>query len=126
MRMFMFLALVLCLIGFAVAQKEGIIGNTGVTNDEATRSTSDWYTTKCYKASADGDLVVATTYPGYLVKGFYNNRRDSSVKIQGISAVGDTTTWSVYSESILGKLPVQSKFIAAGCSDSVYLLMQKR
>jgi hypothetical protein len=117
---------VLCLVAVSFAQKEGIIGNLGMTNDEATRSAADLYTTKMYKASADGNLVVATTYPGLLCKGFYNNRRDSSVFITGISSVGDTTNWSIHPGETLWKLPIQAKFIAAACSDSIYLLMQKR
>ena len=77
-------------------------------------------------SSQAGDLVILTAYPGLILKGFYNNRRDSSVYVYVVTAEGDTANLSVPSETPLWKLPVIAKIFKTGTTDSVYGLFQKR
>jgi hypothetical protein len=120
--------LVLVVIGFCFAQ-EGVIGSGGKRPDpQQLASMADWYTWKALgDISALGSVVtVSTTWPGYLLKGFYNPRRDSSVYIHCITSVGDTVKISVPTESSSGKLPIISKILTATSTDSTIACFQKR
>lgn len=120
--------LVLVVMGFCFAQ-EGVIGSTGKRPDpQQLASMADWYTWKALgDISTYGSvLTVSVWWPGYLLKGFYNPRRDSSVYIHCITSVGDTVMISVPTECGSGKTPIISKILTATSTDSTIACFQKR
>ena len=87
-----FLAIVLVSVWAAMAAKNGGIlilrpDKVGTTqnNDEATRSMADWYDMVNGHSAQTGVIIVPTTYGDSItVKGFRNNRNDSTVCIKVI------------------------------------------
>jgi len=118
---------VLLLAGMLSAQvtQFGYIGARNM--DRFTAMMASAYTwKKVGDISALGAVItVSTTWPGYLICGIYNPRRDSSVYVHAISQAGDTVKLSIPAESPLGiKPPPSAKIITASSSDSTIFLMQ--
>jgi hypothetical protein len=118
---------VLLLVGMSFSQVSQF-GYLGTRNmDRATQMMASAYTwKKVGDISAIGSVItVSTTWPGYLICGIYNLRRDSSVYVHAISQAGDTVKLSIPAESPLGiKPPPISKIITATSSDSTIFIMQ--
>ena len=118
---------ILLLVGFSLAQVTQF-GYLGAKNmDRFTAMMASAYTwKKVGDISALGAVItVSTTWPGYLICGIYNPRRDSSVFVHAISQAGDTVKLSIPAESPLGiKPPPISKIITASSSDSTIFIMQ--
>jgi len=119
--------IVLLFAGMCVAQvtQFGYLGSRNM--ERATQMMASAYTwKKVGDISAMGSvIIVSTTWPGYLICGIYNPRRDSSVYVHAISQAGDTVKLSIPTESPLGvKPPPISKIITATSSDSTIFLMQ--
>jgi hypothetical protein len=109
---------VLCFAG-----QEGKVGVNVAPADQSLASIADWYTTKTI--SGTSVIVVSTSYPGYLLKGVYNNCSDSAVWLYGITNVGDTLRMKVNKLSYSGKLPIIMTILGTS-SDSLIYFFQKR
>lgn len=117
----------LALVSVVFAGREGLVGAGKAGSDESLASMADVYTVKKIKMSgASGNLVVSTTYPGLILKGYYNPRQDSSVVVKFRTAAGDTAVVSVPAESSTFKMPVMDIVFKTGTGDSVFGIFQKR
>lgn len=121
-----FLGILLATSVFAAG--EGLITNGYQNLQQPTNSMADLYTMKQVIISGEsGNIVVATKWPGLILKGFYNPRRDSSVYIKCRTQVGDTLPkFSISTESVSMKLPPIDLVFKTGTSDTIYFIFQKR
>jgi anionic cell wall polymer biosynthesis LytR-Cps2A-Psr (LCP) family protein len=127
-RVFAFLVLLLLVIWVVVlsAGEFGVSGDKGVDQNVAARLAADWYDMKIIKMSGEsGNDTIASKWPGYQLKGFYNNRRDSSVMVVCKTKQGSMAYISIPSETNLSKLPMIIIVYKTGTTDSVYGLFQK-
>jgi hypothetical protein len=121
---FAFVVFVMLLIVYSFAGQEGRVGNNIAPADQSLASIADWYTTKTIIGTAV--VVIATSYPGYLLKSVYNNCSDSAAWLWGITAAGDTLKIKVNKLSSSGKLPVITTVLGAATSDSLIYFFQTR
>ena len=125
MRIFRFVPLLLLVFASLFAAKEGLVGGYGANIDQSAQSMADWYKWVPLKMSRTAaNVTISVAYPGLLLKGFYNNRRDSSVMVRCIDMHGDTLNLSVPEETPFWKIPVISKVLQTGTTDSFYLCFQ--
>lgn len=130
------LAVVLFSVWAAMAAKNGGIlilrpDKVGTTqnNDEATRSMADWWDWKRGTTSLTGVNIVPTIYGDSItVKGFRNNRNDSTICLKLIyeNSRADTDIVCIGSKESIDKLPAVWKFwITRGTSmDSISIKRQ--
>ena len=117
---------VLLIAGIVFAAGEGRQNIGGETQEQALRSMADLYTMKLVNISAEsGDIVVATKWPNYIVKGFYNPTRGSSLYVKCRTQQLDTVTISIPAESWTPKLPPMDIIFKTGTNDSVMYLFQR-
>ena len=70
-------------------------------------------------------ITVTTTWPKYLLIGFYNPRTDSTGRIMAITQAGDTVPWTIATSSYSGKVPPLSKIITASSTDRITFYFQR-
>jgi hypothetical protein len=110
----------------------GRIVNTSTTQAQACNSMADWYTIKpsggvpLLMSAQSGNIVVATKWgTTYVLKGFYNPRRDSSVYVTCRTTQLDTVKISIPEEGWTPKLPPIDIIFKTGTNDSIYCLFQR-
>lgn len=117
-----------CMCGLVYADGEGIIASRGTVNtDQSIRSMADWYDmVQVNDISALGDtIVVGTTWPSYILKGFHNFRSDSTVTMRVRTERGSIVKITIPANGWSGKLPPILKVYGTS-SDSTLFLFQKR
>jgi hypothetical protein len=120
-----FMVLLFASVGFSQVSDMGCLSCRN--ENRATQMMASHYTHKPVgDISAFGAVItVSTTWPGYLISGIYNPRRDSSAWVHCISQAGDTARYSIPTESPLGtKPPPLSKIITATSTDSLIFIVQ--
>lgn len=127
-KFMMSMTVCLALCGAVFADGEGIIASRGSVNqDQSIRSMADWYdAVQVNDISALGDtIVVGTTWPSYILKGFHNFRSDSTVTMRVRTERGSLIKITIPANGWSGKLPPILKVYGTS-SDSTLFLFQKR
>ena len=116
-----FVLFIVSAFSLSVAQtsQEGVLGSPNT--NRSINSMADWYTAKIL-TSYTTVITVSTTYSRLLLKGFYNPRTDSTIRVLTITQAGDTVPYTIPTSSFTGKVPRVTKII--GASDSTGLLFQ--
>jgi hypothetical protein len=112
-------------------QHEGIVGTYGVADERVSvASMADWHDILALDISSEaGDVVVATKWPGYILKGFMNSgASDGNVLVkfapQGTALAAVTIPLDAHATT--PKLPPVHTIVKTGSLATLLCFFQKR